>query len=111
MDQLTKNTEHYGLPEGVPTERRINGIGPSGPYGDAANHVMNTISTEELRKRNESLIENIGALRFSIARIELLEEQKGKLRDTLSVIRTVMRSAKDAAWCRTIDTLLDETAQ
>lgn len=110
MDQLVKRTFTQVLPDGVPAERRINGVVEGIPYGDAASQALH-LSTEELQRRNESLIENIGAMRFLIARTEHLEAQKIKYRAMLTVLRTIMRVEKDVNWCKTIDTLLDETEE
>jgi uncharacterized protein (UPF0335 family) len=80
------------LPEGVFTERRINGVVDGIPYGNpAANTPVNMLSVEELRQRNDSLIENIGALRFSIARIEQLELQRAMMVALLEDIRQVLK--------------------
>jgi prefoldin subunit 5 len=42
---------------------------------------MSDMSLEEIRQRSDSLIENIGVLRFSIAKIEALEAALKRLKE------------------------------
>lgn len=59
---------------------------------------MNMLSIEELKRRADSLMENIGALRFSAARIELLDGYRTLLRDLLADARVhVEANVKTAA--------------
>jgi hypothetical protein len=48
------------------------------------------MSDEEIQRRTDSLIENIGALRFSLARIEHLEARERLLMDLLRDARVII---------------------
>ncbi len=71
---------------------------------------MNMISGEELRKRQDSLMENIGALRFSIARIEYLEGYQQLWRDLVGDCRVILEAHGHKALVKQIDKMLKETA-
>ena len=77
---------------------------------DNAADTMNMISPEELRKRQDSLMENIGALRFSIARIEFLEGYQALFRDILTDCRIIVEAHGHKTLVKQIDKALKETA-
>lgn len=77
---------------------------------DNAAQAMNSISPEELRRRQDSLMENIGALRFSIARIEYLEGYQKLFRDLLSDCRVIVEAYGHKALVKQIDKALKETS-
>lgn len=79
-------------------------------FSDPASETMNSISIEELRKRQDSLIENMGAFRFSIAKVEYLIGMQRLLRDILSDCRVIIEAHGHKALVKQIDRALKETA-
>lgn len=73
--------------------------------------VPQSMSPEELRKSNDSIIENIGALRFSINTIERLEGYRALFRDLLADCRIPLEAHGHKALVREIDKLLKDTAE
>lgn len=83
---------------------------PKADYGENAAETMNMISPEELRKRQDSLMENIGALRFSIARIEYLEGYQQLWRDLVADCRVIVDAHGHKSLVKQIDRMLKDTA-
>jgi hypothetical protein len=93
------------------TTTRNKNVTPSIPtYSDAAGSTMNALSVDELRKRQDSLMENIGAFRFSIAKVEYLIGMQRLCRDLLSDCRIPLKAHGFDALCKQIDRVLKETA-
>lgn len=69
----------------------------------------NHMSVDELRRRQDSLIENIGAMRFSIARIEYLEGYQVLFRDLLIDCRIIVEAHGHKTLVKQIDKILRET--
>ena len=67
------------------------------------------MSTQELRTRTDSVLENIGALRYSIARIEFLEGYQTLFRDLLADCRIIVEAHGHSALVKQIDRALRET--
>jgi hypothetical protein len=78
-------------------------------FSDGAGHTMNALSMDELRKRQDSLMENIGALRFSIAKVEYLLGMQRLFRELVADCRVPLKAHGFDALCRQIDRLLTET--
>ncbi len=54
------------------------------------------MSDDEIRRRTESLIENIGALRFALSRIEILEGYERLARDLLADCQEIVSEHSEA---------------
>jgi hypothetical protein len=67
------------------------------------------MSIDQLKKRSDSLIENIGALRFSVARIELLDGYRALLRDLLADCRVIVAAHGHKTLLKKIDRAMTET--
>lgn len=70
---------------------------------------VESLSVAELRARNESMIENIGALRFSIARIEKLDEYRIILREVVQDCRIRLAADGHKVLTARIDATLAQT--
>lgn len=70
---------------------------------------MNSISIEELHRRSDSLIENIGALRFSVARIELLNGHRLALRGVIEECKILADEYGSKALIKRINQTLKDT--
>jgi hypothetical protein len=70
---------------------------------------ITALSVEQLRKRSDSLVENIGALRFSVERIELLDRCRLALREVVLDCRVVVEAHGHKALVKKIDAILTET--
>jgi hypothetical protein len=64
---------------------------------------MNALSIEQLKRRSDSLIENISALRFCVARIELM-------RDLLEDYRVIIAAHGHKALVAKIDKAVENVA-
>ena len=71
--------------------------------------VMDDLAVEQLRQRADSLRENIGALRFSVARIELLDGYRLLCRDLLADCRIPLAAYGQRDLVKSIDKLLKDT--
>lgn len=69
------------------------------------------ITVSELRQMSDSLIENIGALRFSIQRIEVLDGYRLLMRDLLADCRVVVDAHGPKSLVRKIDKVLKDTGE
>jgi hypothetical protein len=78
-------------------------------FSDSAGSTMNAISIDELRRRQESMIENIGALRFSIAKVEYLQGMQRLMMDLLKDCRIIIDAHNHKALVKQIDRIIKET--
>lgn len=74
-----------------------------------AGDTMRSIPLVELRRRQDSLMENIGALRFSIAHIERLEGYRRLFRDLLGDCKKPLKDRGNAALVKRIEDVIDAT--
>lgn len=80
-------------------------------FSDPTGEHMSTISMEQLRKQQDSLMENICVLRFSIAKVEYLQGMLKLALDLLSDCRIIIEAHGHKALVKQIDRLIQETAQ
>lgn len=70
---------------------------------------MTILTMDQLRQRADSLIENIGAFRYSLARNELLDGYRLLFRDLLADCRIPLEADGHTILVRQIDKVLKDT--